>query len=473
MLLFALAVFAGSQSCRPCHAKIADAYAQTPMARSSGKVKANSIPKAEFTAGGHRYRIDGGTLFFADSSVPLDYYIGSNALGRSFIFEREGFLYELPVTWYSRKNMWAASPGYEREPEVRLDRPVDRTCLACHASRLRPVLGTQNRYGDPPFLEGGVACERCHGPGSEHVKNPAAAKMVNPAKLAPEARDSVCTQCHLTGATRIEHAGRRFAEFRAGDKLGDLVTYFVWSSGAEDPRLTSHVERLAASRCKRESRGKLWCGTCHSPHTNANRTQSACVECHAQAHHKQESCTACHMPQLHASDIAHGSVTDHSIPRVPGQNRAAPAPRELIPFLGTPDARSLGLSYAEFGDPRARQYLERAEPRDVEVLLRMATLERDPLRAAALYEAVLRVDPARPAALVNLGVLYANAGHRDEAARLWKRALRANPNLEGPALNLSRIIPPAEAQQVLERYLSFNPGSAAARKRLEELKLLP
>ena len=42
------------------------------------------------------------------------------------------------------------------------------------------------------------------------------AAMANPAKLAPYARDSVCAQCHLTGEARIERAGRRFAEFRAG-----------------------------------------------------------------------------------------------------------------------------------------------------------------------------------------------------------------------------------------------------------------
>ena len=46
----------------------------------------------------------------------------------------------------------AQSAQSEQEREVRLSRPVDPTCLSCHASRLQPIYATQNRYADPPFL---------------------------------------------------------------------------------------------------------------------------------------------------------------------------------------------------------------------------------------------------------------------------------------------------------------------------------
>jgi tetratricopeptide (TPR) repeat protein len=466
MLLLAAAVFAGSSACRPCHSAIAAAYERTPMARSTGMV--DSVPPAEFTAAGHRYRIADNRLHFSQGSVAFDYFVGSNAAGRSFLFQREGYLYELPVTWYSQKRLWDASPGYERETEVRLNRPIDATCLWCHASRVRPVLGTQNRYGDPPFLENGIACERCHGPGSEHVRDPASARMVNPAKLKPDRRDSVCIQCHLTGGARIERPARRFSEFRAGDKLADLVTYLVWNLDDEGLKVTSHVERLAKSKCKLAAGDKLWCGTCHEPHTNSSRTQQACLGCHASAHHREDRCATCHMPRTTAVDAGHGELTDHRIPRLPTRP-AAPRDRPaLIAFLGTADDRSLGLAYSELEDPRAREYLLRA-PADTETRLHLATLEKDPKRAAALYEAVLRADPSRPAALVNLGVIYARSGHVDQAAGLWERALQTNPAIEGAALNLAQIRPPAEARVILNRYLEFNPGSLAVRKRLAEI----
>ena len=68
------------------------------------------------------------------------------------------------------------------------DRPVDPSCLLCHASQLTHIYGTVNKYADVPFQQGGVSCERCHGAGSEHVRNPASARMVLASKLAPERR---------------------------------------------------------------------------------------------------------------------------------------------------------------------------------------------------------------------------------------------------------------------------------------------
>src|SRR5215471_16707409 len=171
MLLLLSATFVCSAACGGCHSKIAADYSKTPMARSSGRVE--HLDPVEFTAAGHRYRIANGRLYFGQGDAPFDYFVGSNTAGRSYLSSREGYLFELPVTWYQRKRAWDASPGYEDEPDVRLDRAAD-----------------------PPFLEDGVACERCHGPGSEHIRNPAEAAMVNPTKIGPEERDSICAQCH-------------------------------------------------------------------------------------------------------------------------------------------------------------------------------------------------------------------------------------------------------------------------------------
>ncbi len=466
MLLAAAAVFIGSQLCRHCHAEVFDAYSRTPMARSSGRVEA--VPAAQFTAAGHRYEIADRTLRFDGGSSTIDYFIGSNAAGRTYLREREGYLFELPVTWYAQKQAWDASPGYEKDSEVRLTRAVEPTCLQCHSSRVRPVLGTQNRYGDPPFLENGVACERCHGPGSEHAQNPAKSPMVNPAKLDAERRDAVCIQCHLTGEARIDRAGRKFSEYRAGDRLSDVATYFVWKLGRRDLKVTSHVEKLAGSTCKTAAGDKLWCGTCHEPHTNADKTQQACVGCHTEAHRQQERCATCHMPRTLAVDANHGVMTDHSIPRT-GKSVAAPAQKTLVPFLGTGDDRALGLAYAELGDRRAKEFLLRAAPQDWPVRLRLAVLEPDAARAAQLYESVLRENPYEPAALVNLGTHLARLGRYTEAGQLWDRALLTNPALEEAVLNLAQVRPPKDARALLLRYLEFNPVSRKAREQLTKL----
>ena len=294
----------------------------------------NPVAPASFTAAGNRYRIEGNRLTFDGGTQSMDYFIGSNAAGRSFLSGREGYLFEVPVTWYARKQIWDASPGFEKNAGIQLTRAIEPTCLLCHASRVRPVLGSQNRYGDPPFLDNGVACERCHGPGSEHVKDPGRAKMVDPARLEPDRRDSICGQCHLTGEARVERAGHRFAEFQAGERLADYATYLVWDTDRPDMKVTSHVEKLAASACKRASGDRLWCGTCHDPHTNSDKTQAACMGCHPAAHRAQERCAGCHMPKSPvADDGGHGVMTDHSIPaRTRTADRAPPA-RNLKAFL--------------------------------------------------------------------------------------------------------------------------------------------
>ena len=469
MLLLAAAIFVGSQACKPCHASISETYAGTPMARSSGA--ASPLPTATFTAAGQRYRVDGKRLHFDQGSATIDYFIGSNTEGRSYLWSLEGYLFELPVTWYARKQAWDASPGYESNSGIKLDRPVEPTCLLCHASQIRPVLGSQNRYGDPPFLEGGVSCERCHGPGSEHASNPARARMVNPAKLDAARRDSVCSQCHLTGEARIDQPGRRISEFQAGQQLADFATYFVWKLGRTDLKVTSHVEKLAASACKKSAGDAMWCGTCHDTHSNLDKTQQACLSCHGAAHRKGEQCATCHMPKTLAVDANHGVMTDHGIPRV--TVRAEPPKQgDLVAFLGSANDRSLGLAYADIGDPRATAYLVRARPADWRVRLRLAVMEKNAAKAAAMYESVLKEHPGEPVALVNLGSLHAAAGRTKDAARLWSSALAANPAIEEAVLNLSLIVPVSDAKILLRRYLAINPVSTNVRSRLHAVEAI-
>ena len=119
----------------------------------------------------------------------LSYYIGSGVAGRSFAYARDGFLFEAPITWYAQTGSWDVSPGYGSDSASRWSRPIEPSCLFCHASQVRWREGTQNAYGDPAFGQNGIGCERCHGPGSLHVEGKA--KMVNPAKLEPARRDAV------------------------------------------------------------------------------------------------------------------------------------------------------------------------------------------------------------------------------------------------------------------------------------------
>jgi hypothetical protein len=222
----------GSRACAACHADIFKSYQQTAMAHSSGSVThIETGGEFEHALSGVRYRVynEGKSVFF-DFDLPdvhgrrqLEYFIGSGTVGRSYLFTTAGFLYQAPVAWYSETRTWDLSPGYQRNSQLYLTRPVESSCLQCHASGLQATSGTRNGYASPPFREDGISCERCHGAGEEHVSKKG--KVVNPAKLAPERRDSVCAQCHMAGETRVARPGQK--SFRPGDRLSDDAVVFV------------------------------------------------------------------------------------------------------------------------------------------------------------------------------------------------------------------------------------------------------
>jgi tetratricopeptide (TPR) repeat protein len=517
------ASYVGNQACAKCHQEIARSYAQTPMAASSGVVR-DGVVEGEFrhNPSGVSYRIVRGNgaawlEYERRDEAPagdrlrgrrqLQYFIGSNAAGRSFLSMIDRFLFQAPVTWYAQSRRWDVSPGYEADREMRLNRPIEANCLYCHASQSQPVFGTQNRYVDPPFTQPGVGCERCHGPGSLHAR--ALAAMVNPAKLDAARRDSVCAQCHLSGEARVERPGKRLAFYRPGDLLSDYVSYFVFEESQKlGLKANSHVENLAQSACKQRSGERMSCLNCHDPHATpapqerADYFREKCLACHRpealpanERHTLKADCAVCHMPKSRVVDGGHGVLTDHRIPRVPsGPRTGATAGRKLVSFPGfTPDARMLGLAYAEvalrsndqFHQREAWLLLSEALPRhatEPELLTRLAFIHEarnETEQALKLYEAALRTEPHRAPqfviAAVNAGRIYAARGETERAIALWQDALARNPALSEAAFNLALALQSQgnrkKAGEALEQLLRFDPDSARSKHLLRQIRI--
>ncbi len=461
LLLLAGALYTGNGSCEPCHAEIVRSYSSTPMAQSSGRVAGGLAPgELRHAASGTRYSINAdGDVHAAnpagEASWRLAYFIGSGATGRSFLTIASGFLFQAPVTWYTQQAKWDVSPGYETDTVSRWSRAVEPECLACHSSQIRFAKGYQNLYADPPFAQDGVGCERCHGPGSEHIAG--RAHLVNPATLPAAQRDSVCAQCHMSGEARINRAGKSFLDYRPGDNLSSLVAYFV-SAGDQAVRATSYVERLAASRCKAASGDALWCGSCHDPHRVPDARervayyQAKCLTCHdAGECRRGPDCAACHMPKSPVQDVAHGVLTDHAILKRGMARTEQTKPDWHLRGFSAADtgARELGLAYAEVSsrtrNPRQSDEAFRllnASEKDEAVQIRLAALLQgrgEPGKAAELYASVLRQNPDSIVALVNLGNYYGSQGDLARAAAFWRRALTRNPCQPESAANLEKV----------------------------------
>ena len=472
--------FIGSRACAECHPKIARQYADHPMAGTLVRLSdAEKIADDEevgdgtFEAGRREYRVeqvdgewvhhevmrdDAGQVIY-DQAETVQFAIGAGRKGRSYLLHRGSLLFESPITWYSQSRRWELSPGYPEDLHYRFGRRVGEDCLACHSGRpaLHPA-GTEGKSGradhlvaEAPFHETSIGCERCHGPGGRHAalyagddRGPHADSLiVNPSGLAAGLQEDICNQCHLEGKIRVLRRGRRFADFRPGERLGTTWTVYVGDSPFDDdgrPLFTSHVEQMHASRCFQASEGSMRCTSCHDPHRVPSEAEKVafykerCNRCHQdrgcglpvesqQAAPARGSCIACHMPSLHSRDVAHTTQADHRVVRH----------REVTEAARGLEREVVGAPWRPFGD-MGRLLDENARRRaDALAWFRQAADTRDVsllVRARDQFEQILREDPDDTEIRGRLGFALFRAGDLQAARRELERALQVRPDSE-------------------------------------------
>ena len=102
----------------------------------------------------------------------------------------------MPITWYTGKQKWDLSPGYENF-NLRFFRVTNQRCMNCHTQETEFEEFSDHRFTKVEF---GIDCEKCHGPASLHIE-----KHEGKIELAfdpidnPENQDQeklVCYECH-------------------------------------------------------------------------------------------------------------------------------------------------------------------------------------------------------------------------------------------------------------------------------------
>lgn len=93
----------------------------------------------------------------------------------------------------------AAGTGNIRNAWVDQGQQYSQACAGCHVVGMKITTGGKKSVFTKSFdfVEFGVGCENCHGPGSEHVSNPGRAMaIIEPSKLTAVAEREVCAKCH-------------------------------------------------------------------------------------------------------------------------------------------------------------------------------------------------------------------------------------------------------------------------------------
>jgi photosynthetic reaction center cytochrome c subunit len=458
---------AGASRCQFCHRSEVEGYARSAMAHSlrragrepDGTVEASDTKITMYSSPtGYWQRLQSGR---DATNYRIDYVIGSGNHASGYILDLAGHLFQSPVAYYKSRHAYDLAPGYEGLPNPDFTRPIAEGCLFCHSGNASYISGTLNQYRSPAFSEEAITCERCHGPAEEHLSDPRAGTIINPAKLEPAARDSICEQCHLLGVGRVLNPGKKFGDFRPGQPLEDTFTTYCNASSRDahaEFKVISHVEQLARSTCARKSSGQLWCGTCHDPHSKpldpVQFYRSKCLSCHMEhfsdSHPGRESdCVRCHMPRRDAKDGGHTVFTDHRIQRRPEPEPALTEDTDIAAWREpAPDLkkRNLGIAYVNAGTERhsssflIRGYRMLTEVQnqfssDNQVFTSMGTallLLKQAPRAESAFERALQLSPDSVTGETNAASAYAEAGSLDRAIAHLERAVALDP-LDLPA----------------------------------------
>ncbi|MHA2315421.1 MAG: multiheme c-type cytochrome, partial [Candidatus Hermodarchaeia archaeon] len=141
----------------------------------------------------------------------------------------------MPVAYNVNKKQWfdtAASgvrhfPGRDRDVTVHWTDPLytfNTSCHSCHVSQLSTNYDLKTDTYRTTWVEPGINCETCHGPGDRHVKvyqeaaatgqEPDDLKLISTKTFSIEQTNSMCNSCHAKMSLVS-------ASFQPGDKYFD------------------------------------------------------------------------------------------------------------------------------------------------------------------------------------------------------------------------------------------------------------
>ncbi len=328
--------YVGSQACEKCHAQIYARWKKTPMANVVRDPRTHPDAIIPDLATNNVAKFTKDQVAFVYGSIWKQRY-----------FTKAGNDYfPLPVQWDIGNRKWlkyvvptkGADWWAHLYPPDNMQRPTGPTCDGCHS--------VDYNVHTKQVAEWNVGCERCHGPGSEHVAHPSRGNILDPAQMDNVAANDTCIQCHSQGRPLTNPIEGMYYDwpvgYRVGLKLEDYWRLENCTLGQTDfyyfPDCTAHKNRMQGNDFVQSVmyRHGISCSSCHDVHGTANYAQlikpanQICLECHGPSspngpraatleehtHHKDGSpgsqCVACHMPKIESEGVPGAYVHAHT-----------------------------------------------------------------------------------------------------------------------------------------------------------------
>jgi len=326
--------YVGSQACEKCHEQVYEHWKKTPMAnvvRDPHEHPEAIIPDLSKNP----------LAKFTKEQVAFVY--GSVWKQRYFTKIGDDYFPE-PAQWDVINKVWRpyfVANGTDwwatLYPPDNMQRPTGPTCDGCHS--------VDYDIHTKKVAEWNVGCERCHGPGSEHVEHPSRGNILNPARMDYVHANDTCIQCHSQGRPLVDPIEGQHYDWAVGYHVGLNLQDF-WQ--LEEHTLgagtfthfadgTAHKNRMQGNDFVQSVmyRRGVTCFNCHDVHGTDNYAQlrkpadKLCLDCHGpmslngprtatieeHTHHKDgtpgSQCVACHMPKIETT-IADVKVRAHT-----------------------------------------------------------------------------------------------------------------------------------------------------------------
>ncbi len=326
--------YVGSQACEKCHAQIYQRWKKTPMANVvlDPRTHPNAI-LADFSNAPSFVNFKKQQIAFVYGSIWKQNYF--TKVGDDY--------YPLPAKWDIAHKKWM--PYLVKEdwwaafyPPHNMDHPTGPTCNGCHS--------VNYNIETHAVTEWNVGCERCHGPGSEHVAHPDRGNILNPANMTAVAANDTCIQCHSQGRPLQNPIQSQAYDWPVGYQVGLKLQDF-WK--LEDRTLgetsfyyfpdgTAHKNRMQGNDFTQSVmyQHNIMCSSCHDVHGTNNFAElikpanQICLDCHGplspngphtasleeHTHHKDgtpgSECVSCHMPKIETEGVPGAFVHAHT-----------------------------------------------------------------------------------------------------------------------------------------------------------------